>query len=312
MPYISSPSSTRLATITFGLSDSELPSHLHPSDFLTYTPEKGEVFRPRKDVQVQLNDLRPELVEDAAGAGAGAAVGSVGVLEQVERRGFGIAKHRSDKLSGIGEKEGAKEYLDETCELMRSYLGCSRVIQWNSTVRRADEGRPYIAVERQNGPEKDFVPTSIVQPVAGHAHVDQDETWAPNVVKMATGEDANTFKRSMIINIWRPLRGPVTNSPLCMLDFTTLSLPIDISKQETMFGTALQVHHNPAQKWYYLKHQMSDEIVILCCYDSFQGNDGRALYVGHVAAKIDDSEGVDKELVHPRESIEVRMVAVWE
>lgn len=48
---------------------------------------------------------------------------------------------------------------------------------------------------------------------------------------------------------------------------------------------------------------MPDEIVVLLCYDSDQGKGGGALYAGHVAAEIDDSEGVAPNLVAPRESI---------
>ncbi|WVQ81625.1 hypothetical protein IAT38_003749 [Cryptococcus sp. DSM 104549] len=299
MPYIEPPK-PRIANVRFGVRDADLPPGTPEGYYLVYDPVEGERKRPSVNYDVELHDLRK----------LDGPLGAVSVAEQVKKRGFAVTKHESKFVGEIGNLEGAQAYLDETCELMKSYLGCSRVIQWNSTVRRADS-RPYETVERQKGPEKDFVPTTRVQPPAGHAHVDQDETWAPNVVKMATGEEASKFKRSMIINIWRPIKGPVTNSPLCMLDFTTFS-PSDMAKNESMFGTGIQIHHSPAQKWTYVRHQMPDEIVVLLCYDSDQGKDGAALFCGHVAGVIDDSEGVDQELVCPRESIEVRMVAVWE
>ncbi|ODO11221.1 hypothetical protein I350_01825 [Cryptococcus amylolentus CBS 6273] len=89
-----------------------------------------------------------------------------------------------------------------------------------------------------------------------YVHSKQDEIWAPNFVRMATRQDPTTFKRSVIINIWRPLKGksppppscppslniqagPVTTSPLCMLHFPTLS-PSDTAKQESHFGTGIQ------------------------------------------------------------------------
>lgn len=54
-------------------------------------------------------------------------------------------------------------------------------------------------------------------------------------------------------------------------------------------------------------------MILLKCYDSAQGEDGSALYCAHVAVQVDDdAEGIDPALVKPRESIEVRLVAVWE
>ena len=50
------------------------------------------------------------------------------------------------------------------------------MIAWNSAVRRNDPEKVKLkTVPRQQGPEKGFVPTSRLQPVAGVAHVDQDE-----------------------------------------------------------------------------------------------------------------------------------------
>jgi len=115
----------------------------------------------------------------------------------------------------------------------------------------------------------------------------------------------------MIINLWRPLHGPVTNSPLGMVDYRSVA-EADTLLNGNMFGVGLRFHHNPAQKWYYLRHQMPDEIVILKCFDSLQGEDGSAIYAGHTALQMDDSSGVDEDKVRDRESIEIRLIAVWE
>ncbi|TYJ51929.1 hypothetical protein B9479_007468 [Cryptococcus floricola] len=286
MPPIQSP--TRKATARFGLPNARLPSSLDPSSFLTYTPGLPENPRPQETVDIQLHDIRHELSE-----------GPREVYDQVHERGWAVAGHESRFVGEIASLEGAERYREETCELMQSYLNCTKVYQWNSTVRKSDHTQATI-LDRQNGPEEGFVPTSIIQPPASHAHVDQDEIWAPNVVRMATKQDPSTFRRS-----------PVTTSPLCMLHFPTLS-PSSTAKQESQFGTGIQIHYSPSQKWSYLRHMTPHEIVVLKCYDSLQGADGGALYAGHVAAEMDDSEGVEEGLVGPRESIEVRMVAVWD
>ena len=97
-----------------------------------------------------------------------------------------------------------------------------------------------------------------------------------------------------------------------MCPFTHLAKE-DLSRHASTFGVGLDVHHNPKQEWGYIRHQMPDEVLLLKCYDSAQGAGGSALYCAHVAVKVDgDEEGVDPALVKPRESIEVRLVAVWE
>lgn len=126
---------------------------------------------------------------------------------------------------------------------------------------------------------------------------------------MSTGEDPASFKRSMIINLWRPLKGPVTNYPLCMIDFSSFDLA-DTHSGATQYGTSVRVFHNPKQEWCYVRHQMPDEVVVVKCYDSWQGQDGGALYAPHVAADIDD--GIPGMEQVPRESVEVRCVAIWD
>ena len=143
---------------------------------------------------------------------------------------------------------------------------------------------------------------------------------------MSSGQDPASFKRSMIINLWRPLKGashsfpslrrasplisgPVTNYPLCMIDFSSFDLA-DTHSGATQYGTSVRVFHNPKQEWFYVRHQRPDEVVVVKCYDSWQGQDGGALFAPHVAADIDDSiPGMESV---PRESVEVRCVAIWD
>jgi len=59
--------------------------------------------------------------------------------------------------------------------VLKKEIGCSRVIAWNSVCRRNEPDKVQLKhVERQQAPEKGFVPTSRLQPIAGFAHVDQD------------------------------------------------------------------------------------------------------------------------------------------
>jgi hypothetical protein len=106
--------------------------------------------------------------------------------------------------------------------------------------------------------------------------------------------------------------GPVTNAPLAMCDYRTTE-PSDFAPHASPFGIGLDFFHSTDQQWGYIRHQMPDEIIFLKCYDSLQGVDGSAAYVPHVAFNADDDRsGIAPELDRPRESIEVRLVALWE
>ncbi|KAL7422167.1 hypothetical protein Q5752_002812 [Cryptotrichosporon argae] len=286
------------ATIQFTLPASRLD---HDEDiYLTYVADRS---RPTEAVVVPVADLRPDL--DDAGP----------VKAQLDVRGFAVARHTSAHVDRIGTKEGIAAYLDETAALLREAIGCSRVIAWNSVVRQNSADVTTKTVERQKAPEDGFVPASRKQPVAAVAHVDQDETWGLDLAGRAMGGDAATAagaRRCQIVNMWRPLHGPVTNAPLAMCDYRSLAPP-DVSKHASMFGIGMDIHHAPAQKWGYVRHQTPGEVVWLKCFDSAQGADGSAKYCGHVAVQVDgDEDGVPEELRRPRESVEVRCVAVWE
>jgi hypothetical protein len=57
---------------------------------------------------------------------------------------------------------------------MKNWLGCTKLIAWNSVVRKNDPSVKVKDIPKQQGPEKGLVPTARLQPVAGIAHVDQD------------------------------------------------------------------------------------------------------------------------------------------
>ncbi|KAJ3200033.1 hypothetical protein HDU82_009235 [Entophlyctis luteolus] len=264
--------------------------------YLTYDPKQQ---RPAEEVPVELRDVRGELDSH------------VPVSQQLAQRGFAVSRHVSDHVAHLDTAEGARQYMNEAAEVLRVALGCTRVIPWNSVSRKSDPAVTLKFVKQQTGPEENHVPGERVQPVAIVAHVDQDEVWGKELCARAVKAPINQFKRVQIVNIWRPLTDFVANSPLAMLDFKKIA-PEDLSKHASMFGVGMDLHYSANHEWNYLRHQTPGEIIFLKCYDSWQGTDGSALYCGHVAATLDDSAGLAPEFVVPRESIEVRLVAVWE
>jgi len=109
--------------------------------------------------------------------------------------------------------------------------------------------------------------------------------------------------RVQIINLWRPIRGPLKDSPLAVCDAGTVSfddlVPSDLVYPHRV-GETYQVTYNPAHRWFYVPEMGADEALLLKCFDS--KTDGRARFAPHTAFR--DPTAPANAL--PRESIEVR------
>ena len=106
-----------------------------------------------------------------------------------------------------------------------------------------------------------------------------------------------------VINLWRPIRGPVLDAPLAMADGRTVD-PDDLVASDLIYpnrkGETYSVRYNPAHRWYYVPRMTADEALLLKCYDS--STDGRTRFGPHTAF-IDPTTPAGAA---PRESIEVR------
>ena len=109
--------------------------------------------------------------------------------------------------------------------------------------------------------------------------------------------------RVQVINLWRPIRGPLRDSPLAMVDGTTVS-PDDLVASDLIYpnrrGETYSVKYNPNHRWFYFPEMTADEALLLKCYDS--ATDGRTRFGPHTAF-VDPTTPADAA---PRESIEVR------
>ena len=111
------------------------------------------------------------------------------------------------------------------------------------------------------------------------------------------------FRSVQIINLWRPIRGPLRDAPLAVCDAQTVS-PDDLVPSDLIYphrvGETYGVKYNPAHHWFYVPEMRTDDVLLLKCYDSEL--DGRARFLPHTAF-IDPTTPPDAP---PRESIELR------
>jgi hypothetical protein len=142
------------------------------------------------------------------------------------------------------------------------------------------------------------------QPVP-RVHVDHTETSGPQRVRDLLPDEADKLLqgRVQIINLWRPIRGPLQDAPLAVCDALSVKpeqlVPSDLIYQDRV-GETYSVTYDPDHRWYYVPEMTAQEVLLLKCYDS--KTDGRSRFAPHTA--FTDPNTPSNAL--PRESIEIR------
>jgi hypothetical protein len=119
------------------------------------------------------------------------------------------------------------------------------------------------------------------------------------------GEQADELLkgRVQIINLWRPIRGPLRDAPLAVCDAQSVApddlVPSDLVYQDRV-GETYAVRYNPDHRWFYVPEMQADEALLLKCFDS--ETDGRARFMPHTAFQDPTAPAG----ILPRESIELR------
>jgi hypothetical protein len=205
--------------------------------------------------------------------------------------GFGVVEHRSAVRDFQDEDAIRRVYYPEAERLLKDVTGAERVFIFDHTLRRRVPG----AEDRGPGPR---------QP-ATRVHVDHTAKSGPQRVRDLLPDDAEALLRGrvQIINLWRPLHGPLLDAPLAVADAGSISprdlVPSDLVYQHRV-GETYGVTYNPAHRWFYLSQMRAEEALLLKCFDS--KTDGRARFAPHTSF-TDPTAPRDAKL---RESIELR------
>jgi len=220
--------------------------------------------------------------------------------------GFQWVKNES-KLKGdefFDEEKVKEEYFPEIDRFLKDTLGAKRTFIFDVTTRRAPAGQTVTSTldPKNRGP----VP---------RAHVDQTPKAGAERVFLHLGEDAERLSkgRAQILNVWRPIRGPVKDHPLAVADYSSLHPETDLQPTDLIYphrtGETYSVRYGAHQKWYYIANQQPDDVILLKCYES-EVVPGRALLTPHTAFFNRDS--LNEKDVLPRQSIEVRVLVFYE
>jgi hypothetical protein len=211
---------------------------------------------------------------------------------KLDEEGFGLVQHRSAVRDFYDDAEVKRVYYPEAEQLLKDLSGASKVHIFDHTVRRRVPGGED---RKANTPR---------QPVP-RVHVDHTAKSGPQRVRDLLPEEAEELLRGrvQIINLWRPIRGPLRDTPLAVCDARTVK-PEQLVATDLVYpdrvGETYSVVFDPAHRWFYASEMQADEALLLKCYDS--KTDGRARFAPHTAF-IDPTTPANAQ---PRESIELR------
>ena len=204
---------------------------------------------------------------------------------------YDLDKHAFAVVQGVGSEE--KDFNDDEHikdvyypEIEKLILnevpGAKRVLLFDHTIRRSGPNAPRAPVNR--------------------AHIDQTAYSSKLRVEHHLPEEAEELlkNRVRIINVWRPLNGPVVASPLAFAasDSVPDSVVVPVEhRYPHRTGETAGIKYSDKAKWFYWSGMTNTERLFLQCYDSEKG-----ARVPHTAFK-DSRTQPDWP---GRESIEVR------
>jgi len=216
----------------------------------------------------------------------------------LDTSGFELISHRSALFDWLAfqDAERVKSVVYPEVEAaLKARTGADKVLIFDHTLRdsRAQPGK-----------------AALREPVR-RVHDDQTFDSAPGrVVKHLSTEEAawRLGRRFAIVNFWRPIGGPVLQTPLAVCDARTIDagdlLPSDLVYPDWT-GETYAFAFNERHRWYWHPRQTPSEAVLLKIFDS--ATDGRARLTAHTA--IDDpTTPIDAP---PRRSIELRSLIFW-
>ena len=209
----------------------------------------------------------------------------------LDREGFALLREASKVDNFYDDNEVRRDYYPEVERVIGQATGADRVFVFDHTVRRRVPG----AEDRRDG---------LRQPVS-RVHVDHTKASGPQRVRDLLPDEADELLRGrlQVINLWRPIRGPLLDAPLALCDARSVAAK-DLVASDLVYpnriGETYAVRYDAAHRWYYIPAMAADEALLIKCYDSLA--DGRARFAPH-SAFLDPTTPEDAP---PRESIEIR------
>ena len=211
----------------------------------------------------------------------------------LDRDAFAVVQNVPDSAEKdfVDDESVKKNYYPEVEKLiLDNVAGSNRVFIFDHTIRRSDPNAPRGPVSR--------------------VHIDQTLKSSTQRVHFHLPEEAEKLLqgRYRIINIWRPLNGPVQASPLAFASSASFRdedlVPVE-HRYPDRTGETAGIVYNEGQQWHYLSGMQNNERLFLECFDSEALKPGSTVQGGRVPHTAFQDKRTPEGAIG-RESIEVR------
>ena len=196
--------------------------------------------------------------------------------------------------------EVKERYALDAINLIMKHLPTSkRIVVFDATIRRASPENAHCRPVRK-------------------VHVDQTPFGVcRRVKKHLTDREAAEFSRGdlrvRLINVWRPILGPVHDHPLTMAESLSVE-DQDLVKVKHIYpdyvGETYAVKYNPSQRFWYWSNMSTEDVLLLQCFDSVQYTDDpgslRSIRCAHASFTPVHSDTEQRN----RQSIEIRCLVL--
>ncbi len=256
---------------------------------LIYPPNSGRALvRPEQEYhRMPITDMR-----------------SLALAPTVDKAGFEL-RHAASAIGDFYDDAVVRrDYYPEVVAFLREALGVLDVVVFDHNQRsanRAAAGQPGVRAP-VDAAHNDYTP--------------QSGPRRAREILAEAGRPGYTGHRMALINVWRPIVGPVQDVPLAVCDARSAVaadfVPTDIHhfgeddlEHPRHSSEIYSVRYNPAHRWYYVAGMRPDEVLLLKNWDS--AADHHAAYTPHTGFR----NPLSPPTAVPRESIEARTLVVF-
>ncbi len=213
----------------------------------------------------------------------------------IDREGFALVRHTT-KIADLYDEAALKtRYYPEAEALLKAETGASKIVIFDHTIRTSHDRPRGVGLPRE----------AVLR-----VHNDYTLKSGPQRVRDLVPDEAEARlrKRFAIVNVWRPIVGPLQQFPLALGDAESLHAE-DVLATDLIYpdrvGEIYSIAYNPSQRWFYFPEMSRDEVVLLKTFDS---DSTRARFSAHGA--FADPNFPDPKVL--RESIEIRALIFFD
>ncbi|HZB93774.1 MAG TPA: CmcJ/NvfI family oxidoreductase, partial [Stellaceae bacterium] len=162
----------------------------------------------------------------------------------LDREGFALLGHETAMRDFWDDDELRQVYYPEAEAAIAQATGAARVFIFDHT-------------RRKHVPGADDRTAGVPRQPATRVHVDHTAKSGPQRVRDLLGDEAEELLRGrvQVINLWRPIRGPLHDAPLAVCDASSVA-PVDLVPADLVYvnrtGETYAVTYNPSHRWFFV------------------------------------------------------------